>query len=101
MQENLFNPYCLACWVKFLAEDRHIRIFFLFSWKTGFDISSRLSTKETICIKCQILLCGKKQEKIIYFSLAEFAHRVVRVEVPTANDIIKLFKRIFFSDYKA
>ena len=34
--------------------------FSYFSQKTGFDISCKLSPKETICMKCQILLSGKK-----------------------------------------
>ena len=36
-------------------------IFFLFfSWKTGFDISCKLSPMETIWMKCQILFSSKK-----------------------------------------
>ena len=34
--------------------------FSYFSQKTGFDISCKLSPKETICMKCQILFSGKK-----------------------------------------
>ena len=39
-------------------------IFFLFSQKTGFDISCKLSPMETICMKCQYLFSGKKIRKI-------------------------------------
>ena len=34
--------------------------FSYFTQKTGFDISCKLSPKETICMKCQILFSGKK-----------------------------------------
>ena len=38
--------------------------FFTFSRKVGFDISCKLSpTKETICMKCQILLPKKNKKK--------------------------------------
>ena len=35
-----------------------------FSQKIGFDISCKLSTMETICIKCQNLFSGKNKKKI-------------------------------------
>ena len=44
-----------------------------FSLKTGFDISCKLSPMETICMKCQILLTGKKKKNIINLSSAELA----------------------------
>ena len=56
---------------------QRFEVFFLifFSQKTGFDISCKLSpkktgfdiqyklSKDTICMKCQILFSGKKEEK--------------------------------------
>ena len=39
--------------------DKLIIVFFFFSPKRGFDISSKLSPLETICVKCQILYSGK------------------------------------------
>ena len=36
-------------------------VIFLFSQKTGYDISCTLSPLDTICLKCQILFSGKKK----------------------------------------
>ena len=36
-----------------------------FTQKTGFDISWKLSTMKTICMKCQILFSGVKKKNII------------------------------------
>ena len=41
------------------AADDKLVIFFLFSRKTGFDISCKLSPMETICLKCQIKFSGE------------------------------------------
>ena len=38
--------------------------FSYFSQKTGFDISCKLSPKETICMKCLILFSGKNMKNI-------------------------------------
>ena len=46
---------------------QQIDIFLIFFHKTGFDISCKLSPLETICMKCQILFCGKKKRK--YFNM--------------------------------
>ena len=70
--------YCLALWVKFSADDI-LKYFFYFSQKTGYDISCKLSPKETICMKCQILFFGKNKKKIINLSSAENVQRVVKV----------------------
>ena len=43
-------------------------IFLIFSQKTGFDISCKLSPFETICMKCQILFCLEKEET--YFTMS-------------------------------
>ena len=49
-----------------------------FSQKIGFDISCKLSSKETVCIKRQSLF-SRKSKKNINLSSAEFAHRVIKV----------------------
>ena len=41
------------------ADDTFMGLFVLLQ-KVGFDISCKLSPKETVCMKCQILLSGKK-----------------------------------------
>ena len=38
--------------------------FLIFSKKTGFDFSCKLSPMETICMKCQILFSGKTKKNI-------------------------------------
>ena len=42
-----------------LADNKISNIFLIFPPRTGFDISCRLSTIETICTKCHILFSGK------------------------------------------
>ena len=51
---------------------------FCFSQETGFDISWKLSSLETICMKCWILFSGKSKENINLLS-AEFAHSILSV----------------------
>ena len=59
---------------------QHFEIFFsYFSQKTGYDISCKLSPKETVCMKCQILFSGKNKKNIINLSSAKNAQRVVKV----------------------
>ena len=62
--------------------------FFLFSQKTGFDISYKLSSVETICMKCQILFSGKNEKNIINLSSAELTNRVLQ-EVKLYNNLLK------------
>ena len=65
---NQKNPFCIrtcrltvcihpliliTLWAN--SADDKLMIIFLFSQKTGFDISCKLSPMETICMKCQIL----------------------------------------------
>ena len=52
-----------------------------FPQKTDFDISCKLSPMETVCMKCQSLFSGGKKENIIFLSSAEFAKRVVMVNL--------------------
>ena len=68
---------------------QHFEIFFLiFSQKTGFDISCKLST---ICMKCQILFSGKNKN-IISLPSAENAQRVVKVKAPVTTAIDNILK---------
>ena len=69
---------CLVLWVKFSA-DAIQKYFSYFSQKTGFDISCKLSTIETICMKCQNLFSEKNKINIINLS-ADFYRRVVNVK---------------------
>ena len=57
---KLRNSLCIKhwCWVKILADDI-LKYLSSFSPKIGFDISCKLSTYETICMKCRILLSEK------------------------------------------
>ena len=46
-----------------LADDK-LMIFFLFISKNRVDISCKLSIKETVCMKCQLLFSGKNKKNI-------------------------------------
>ena len=55
-------------------------IFLIFQKKTtGFDISCKLSSMKTICMKCYILFSGKNKRNGIYLSSADLAKVVVKV----------------------
>ena len=54
-----------------------VRYFSYFAQKTGFDISYKLSSLETIFTKYQNWFSGKSKKNIINLSPAEFAQRVV------------------------
>ena len=60
----------LSCWVHFSADDI-LKYFSYFPQKIGFDILCKLTSMETICMKCQILLSEKNKK--IYLSSAELA----------------------------
>ena len=55
--------------------------FFYFSYKIEFDTSCKLSPKETICMKCQILFSRKNKKNITSLSSAESALSVVSVKL--------------------
>ena len=67
----------LALGVKLSADDI-LKYFFYFPQKTGFDISSKLSPMETICLKCLILFSGKNKKMITNLSCAESAQGVIK-----------------------
>ena len=56
--KNFWLYQCLACWVK-LSADNILKLFFFRKW--GFDISCKLSPKETICMKCQTQFYREKK----------------------------------------
>ena len=54
--------------------------------KIRFDTLFKLSPKETICMKCQILFRRKKKKKnSISLLFAEFAHSMVSVNEHSSN----------------
>ena len=69
---NCHNFLCLACWVK-ISADSVLKYFFFF-----FFFSE--DSKETVCMKCQILFSGKKKN-IIILSSVELAQRVVKMKL--------------------
>ena len=69
-----FTINAKALWVKFSADD----ILKYFPQKTGFDISCKLSTLETICMKCQILFWEENKEKVISLSSAELKRELAK-----------------------
>ena len=69
---------------KYSADDI-LKYFFLFFPETKFDISCKLSSMETICMKSQILISGKNKKHITTLSSSESAKRIVNV-----NRIIEL-----------
>ena len=62
------------CMLKKNSADNILKYFSYFSKKIGFDTSCKLSPKETICMKCQILFSRKKKKKNISLSSAESPH---------------------------
>ena len=55
-------------------------IFLIFFQKTGFDISCKLSPKETICMKCHILFSEKNKKNISKCRLLKILPRVLSVK---------------------
>ena len=81
---NLLRTFCnvqrLALWV-ILSADDILKYVSYFSQKTGFDISCKLPSVETICMKYQILFSRNNKKNIISLSSAQLAQRVVTVKV--------------------
>ena len=84
------------CFCYFFPENRiwhfmkivsNAKYIFIFSHKIGFDISCKLSSMETICMKCQTLFSGK-HKKISYIkkSPTELAQRMVKVKYRRQRD---------------
>ena len=68
--------HCLAYWIKILA-DKILKYFFNFSQKIEYDISCKLSPKETICMKYKIIFSGKNKNHTINVLSAEFAQSML------------------------
>ena len=65
IRSNKFLPWVMlsAYWVK-ISADNILKLFSdFFFQKIGFDISCKLSPKETICMNCQSLFSEKKKKK--------------------------------------
>ena len=60
--------------------------------RTGFDISGKLSPKETICMKCQILFSKKIKKKYHELLSTEFDWRVIMVKYWTGMPIRKSYR---------
>ena len=72
------------------SKDNKLTIFFLFCLEIGFDISWKLSPKETICMKCQSLFSGKNKKKYFKISLLKFfpaSGKLCRFLITFANSL--------------
>ena len=56
-----------------------------FSKKIGFGISFKLTALKTICMKCQSLFSGKKNQRNINLSSVELSQRMVKVHFSLLN----------------
>ena len=84
-----------SCTVKEKKSTDDIFKYFYFSdlfQKTGFDITCKLSPKETVCMKCQILFSQKKKKKKKkkkndhqILASVEFTRSVVKVKLETIS----------------
>ena len=54
--------------------------FFLFSQKIGFDISSKLSPKDSICMKCERIYFGQNKKNISNFRLLNILPSMLSVK---------------------
>ena len=70
----------LALCANFSADDI-LKHYSYCSQKTGFDTSCKLSPRETISMKCQILFSGKNMNNITNVYADELAQRAVKVSV--------------------
>ena len=78
----LYIIYLTLCMLGKNFSRQYLEIFFFnFSYKIEFDTSCKLSPKETICMKCQILFSMKNKKNITSLSSAESALSVVSVKL--------------------
>ena len=59
-----------------LMQQTFWNVFYLFSQKIGFEISCKLSPRETICMTCQSLFSGKNKKMLS----TELTHIVVKLK---------------------
>ena len=81
MQKNFEE----ACWVKISADDTFKSLFLFFPEKKSFDISCKLSPKQTICMKCQSLLSVKNTNNVISLLPAVFSQRIININKAKAE----------------
>ena len=62
------------------SADDKVVIIFLFSQETGVDISCKLSLKETVCMKCQILFPGENKKNISKCHLLKILPKVLSIK---------------------
>ena len=51
----------------------------------------KITSEETICMKCQILFSGKNKKNIINLLSAEFTHSTVSVKVLADDEVFIFF----------
>ena len=59
----------------------HFLDIFLFFQKMGFDMSCKLSTKETICMTYQIHCLRKNKKSILKYYLLEFLPCMLSIDI--------------------
>ena len=64
-----------------ITTDDIFHFFSYFSQKTGFDLSCKLSSKETICMKCQILFSAKIIKHRIICRLLNYFRKWYRLNI--------------------
>ena len=63
------------------ADEELIMFFSYFFKKIGFEISCKLTPKESICMKCQSLFSGKYKKNISKSCLQKFLGSILRVKI--------------------
>ena len=83
-----------------ISADEILKYFFLFSHKTGFDISSKLSPMETICIDnlhemSKPIFWKKKEENILIFCLLNLPREWLWLNTSPSNqmDFFKIYEK--------
>ena len=69
-----FHLYHLVCWQMAI-----LKYFSYFFQQIGFDISCKLSLKETICMNVKAYFLGRNKKNIINLPSGEFAQRAAKV----------------------
>ena len=77
------------------ADGKLMISFFIFPQKAGFNISSKLSPLETICMKCQnLFLVNKNNNNISTYLLLKNLPRMLSVK-GTFNDLVYLIRSLY------
>ena len=72
-----YSEVLTHCMLGKISADDILKYFSYDSYKIGSDTSCKLSPKETICMKCQLLFSRKSKLNISSLTSAEFAHSLV------------------------